>query len=110
MGDLQVGDVVRSAAGRDEGEPYVVVGFSDGRVLLSEGRKKTLRRPKSKNRRHVVWVGRVDEALASRIECRRSRDEDIAEFVGIYRRNGNYSNQDTAENAGHARDSEGAGL
>ncbi|MFP4199886.1 MAG: hypothetical protein ACLFS8_00560 [Clostridia bacterium] len=109
MGDLQVGDVVRSAAGRDRGESYVVIGFSDGRVLLSEGRRKTLRRPKLKNPRHLVRVGRVDEALASRIECRRGRDEDIAEFVAIHRRNGSFSNLDTEDNAGYACESEGAG-
>jgi len=87
VGEFAVGDVVRSEAGRDAGDPYVVIGFSDHRVLVSEGEKKTLRRPKEKNPRHLVRVGRIDSALASRIECRRSRDEDIAEFLRVYLRN-----------------------
>ena len=111
MGEFAVGDVVRSIAGRDAGDPYVVVGLSDNRVLLSEGAKKTLRRPKSKNARHLVRVGRIDEGLASRILCRRSRDEDIAEFIAIFRRHNGELDQTSSKGfATDRRDSEGAGL
>ncbi len=112
MGDMRIGDVVRSTAGRDAGDPYVVVGVSEERVLLSEGGRRSLRRPKSKNPRHVVRVGRIDEFLASRIECRRSRDEDIAEFIAVFHRQTGDRNREhicVTECAGIPRDGEGAG-
>ena len=83
--ELEQGDLVRSVAGRDAGQVYAVVGFvEDGRVLVSEGDRRTLRRPKRKNRRHLVKVGRLEAITASRLQCRRARDEEIKKSIGDF--------------------------
>ncbi len=54
--DLQVGSVVRSTAGRDKGHLFVVVGRQGTKVLVADGRRRTVNRPKRKNLRHVEPV------------------------------------------------------
>jgi len=66
---MEIGDVVRSLRGRDRGRRLLVVGESPLRVLVADGDLRPLRRPKPKNVRHVVKVGRLPEAL-----CQRLRD------------------------------------
>lgn len=56
----EVGSVVISAAGKDRGIYYAVVGAApDGRVLCSDGRKRRLNNPKRKNARHLLAAGPV---------------------------------------------------
>lgn len=53
---VQVGQVVVSKAGRDQGKAYVVVDVTaDGFALVADGKKRLVRRPKRKNLRHVGW-------------------------------------------------------
>ncbi len=82
--EFDVGDLVTSVAGRDKAKIYAVVGFQNGRVLLSEGSRRTLKRPKKKNPNHVVKVGRLDRRIASRLTCRRAGDEEIKRSIGAF--------------------------
>ena len=48
------GQIVRAAAGRDKGELfYVAGGDGEGRLLLCDGKRRKLARPKAKKPRHV---------------------------------------------------------
>lgn len=52
---LEPGRVVSSRAGRDRGKLYVVYRvLDDGFVLVVDGDKRTVARPKRKNPRHLV--------------------------------------------------------
>lgn len=51
--DLAVGQLVKSLSGRDKGQHYLVLGFKDNRVMLADGRTRTLKKPKQKNRKHL---------------------------------------------------------
>lgn len=67
MGDLRPGQLVRSLAGRDKGEHYLVIEVLDSRqVLVANGRNRPLSRPKKKNTAHLQYYDRgIDiEALA----------------------------------------------
>ena len=55
------GRVVRSIAGRDAGVFYVVLEDRDGRVLLADGKRRPLERPKCKSRRHIRKTNTVLE-------------------------------------------------
>ena len=55
------GRVVRSIAGRDAGVFYVVLEDRDGRVLLGDGKRRPLERPKCKSRRHIRKTNTVLE-------------------------------------------------
>ena len=52
--------VVMSLAGHDKGTLYVVVGESENKLLLCDGKNKLLKSPKSKNKKHLKEIGKVD--------------------------------------------------
>lgn len=65
--DLQIGRLVTSTAGRDAGRPYVVFKLpADGFVLVVDGDKRPVHRPKRKNPRHLQIHEGVDAQLAAR--------------------------------------------
>ena len=54
---LERGRVVKSLAGRDEGSLLAVMQVQSGCVILCDGKERPIDRPKSKNIRHVEFVG-----------------------------------------------------
>jgi len=52
--ELEIGSVVKSKAGRDAGDLLTVVGFSDGCVLVCDGKQRPVERPKRKNPLHLA--------------------------------------------------------
>ena len=57
--EFQVGDVVCSKAGRDEGTFLVVVGIEGGYPLLCDGKQRPLERPKRKNPLQTMETNRA---------------------------------------------------
>ena len=55
--------VVMSLAGHDKGVLYIVVGENDNKLLLCDGKNKTLESPKSKNKKHLKEIGKVNLSL-----------------------------------------------
>ncbi len=51
--DLKLGQLVRSLSGRDKEKFYLVIGFTANRILLADGRNRTMKNPKQKNRKHL---------------------------------------------------------
>ena len=50
-----IGRVVWSRAGRDKKRPFLIVGIADdGKVLIADGKLRTLAKPKKKNLKHLV--------------------------------------------------------
>ena len=66
--------VVKSAAGRDKERLLAVVGESDGRVLVCDGKERPIERPKQKNKKHLVFTGQClnEEELNSNKSLRRA--------------------------------------
>lgn len=52
--EFQVGEVVRSKAGRDKGTFLAVAGIEGGYPLLCDGKHRPLQRPKRKNPLHLA--------------------------------------------------------
>lgn len=79
----RLGQVVRSAAGRDRGRHYLVVRIiAPHFVSVSDGRARTASNPKQKNVRHLDFCPRVAESLARRLEQGESiEDEEIRSFL-----------------------------
>ena len=66
---LEKGTVVRSLAGRDNDKLLVIIGGDEKSVLLCDGKERPIDRPKSKNIRHVEFVGasiKEDETATNR--------------------------------------------
>lgn len=51
---FEIGQVVRSTAGRDRDRYMLVVGFDSQCVLLCDGKQRPLEKPKRKNPRHLA--------------------------------------------------------
>ncbi len=51
------GMIVRSSAGSDKDNFFVVVKEESGRVYISDGKRRKLAAPKSKNPKHLALTG-----------------------------------------------------
>lgn len=66
---VKPGQWVTSTAGRDKGNHYLVLEVVDERaIVIVDGARRTLARPKRKNVRHVWVHDVVDEGLAEALE------------------------------------------
>lgn len=52
--ELTLGSIVRSRAGRDKGNYFVVTAIEDNAVLICDGKERPLERPKRKNLKHIA--------------------------------------------------------
>jgi len=65
----QVGQAVKSKAGRDKGRILFVVETADeDHVLVADGDMRRIERPKMKKARHLVKLSAFSYELASKIE------------------------------------------
>jgi large subunit ribosomal protein L14e len=80
---LEVGQLVRSKAGRDCGRFFLVVGVADERtVALADGDLRGISRPKLKNVRHLeVFPVRLKEAEARLAVSRVVTEKAVAEAI-----------------------------
>lgn len=76
--DELLGSIVVSRAGRDEGEQYLVIGtLGEGMVLLADGERRPVGRPKKKNIKHIRVVD-VNPALRDKLASgRQVTDEEV---------------------------------
>lgn len=63
-------DIVVSLAGHDKGKLYQVVGEEKGKLLLADGKNKTLAKPKIKSPKHVRPTALSKRAPATDKEIR----------------------------------------
>lgn len=81
------GNFARSIAGHDKGKLYVVIGEESSRLILSDGRYKTIENPKVKNRKHIQIVKCNDKSLKEKIEsCDKDKNETIKRAIKLYER------------------------
>lgn len=79
---LSIGQIVTSLAGRDAGQPYLVIGKSGKYVLLADGRERSVTNPKKKNIRHVKLYKTIAEAVADKLHYgHKVSDEDIRQAI-----------------------------
>ncbi|MDT3699490.1 MAG: KOW domain-containing RNA-binding protein [Thermincola sp.] len=81
MIDIKVGQLVRSAAGRDEGKYYLVYDVLDKAfVRVMDGEKKKLTNPKKKNMKHLAFFPEVAESIADKLNRgEKVTEEEVAE-------------------------------
>ena len=65
---IEVGSVVISKAGRDQGRAFLLVGeVNDDFVMVANGALRKMDHQKKKRRKHLKPTGRVVEALRQRL-------------------------------------------
>ena len=67
--DIQKSDIVRSCAGRDQGNLFVVLAVEGDQLLLADGKSRKVEAPKRKKRRHVQFVASEQTRLSDKIKC-----------------------------------------
>ena len=67
ISDFNISDVVKSTAGRDQGELFYVIDEDPVYLMLANGKDRTLDKPKRKKRRHVQKVLRSETRVAAKI-------------------------------------------
>ena len=79
--ELRPGQLVRSLAGRDKGEHYLVIEVLTPRqVLLANGRSRTLNRLKKKNIAHLQRYGRRAD-IEELLNARKLTDSQVIRFL-----------------------------
>lgn len=71
MIEMKKGMVVRSLAGHDKTQLFVILDADDEYVYLADGRLRCVDKPKRKKRKHVQQTNYIDEAI-----CQSERIED----------------------------------
>ena len=62
------GDVVRSAAGHDQGQFFLVIREEGDFLWLVDGKNRRIEAPKKKRRKHVVSAGFWTHPVAGRMQ------------------------------------------
>ncbi len=56
---IQVGDVVKSVAGRDKEKSFLVIAIYEDKAKLVDGKTRKIAKPKTKNVKHIQKVSPV---------------------------------------------------
>ena len=75
--EVQLAQLVRSLAGRDKGELYLVVAMDGAWVWVADGRGRGIGKPKKKNRRHLQLSYKVAADLKDKAAAGSLTDEEI---------------------------------
>eukprot|EP00792_Barthelona_sp_PAP020_P010327 TRINITY_DN3686_c0_g1_i1.p3 TRINITY_DN3686_c0_g1~~TRINITY_DN3686_c0_g1_i1.p3 ORF type:complete len:95 (-),score=13.83 TRINITY_DN3686_c0_g1_i1:877-1161(-) len=66
--ELQVGQLVRSKAGRDQGNVFLITKIVDENfVEISDGDLRRIEKPKKKKVKHLVITNKISEVIAGKI-------------------------------------------
>lgn len=67
--ELEIGQLVRSKAGRDRGRYYLVWGqVGDNFIRVVDGEVRRLDNPKLKNVKHVQVAGKVADEIVQKVQ------------------------------------------
>ena len=83
---FSIGDAVLVLAGRGCGRWMRVVGQEEGFLLLADGRRCPVEKPKRKNPKHVAALTRADSAVAQKlVRGEPIRNSDLRKDLAIVR-------------------------
>ena len=65
--DIVKSNIVKSTAGRDEGDLFFVLDTQEEFLLLADGKRRRVESPKRKKRKHVSFGGESHSVVAEKI-------------------------------------------
>ena len=65
--DIVKSNIVKSIAGRDEGDLFFVLAKQEDFLLLADGKRRRIESPKRKRVKHVAFVAQSDSVVAEKI-------------------------------------------
>lgn len=87
MEDWQIGQVVKSKAGRDKGRVFVVIGkFDDQHFLVTDGDLRKIEKPKKKKIKHLQKYNDIIWQIKEKIQNGdKLTNEEIRKFLEPYK-------------------------
>ena len=67
MEEISISDIIVSAAGRDQGKLFYVIGTEGVYALVANGKDRKLEHPKRKKLKHVRFVTRIESGVALKL-------------------------------------------
>lgn len=87
MISYELGSLVKSLAGHDKENLFIIIGESSEYVVLVDGKYRTLDNPKYKKKKHVQIIHKTDETLNKKLmHDSRVTDEEIKYCIRCYNR------------------------
>ena len=81
------GRIVTPKAGQDQGRAFLVIGTADdGRLLIADGKRRRIARPKKKNPAHLNFLTEPDPGTLAAIEGNRVSDPILRSVLARYRK------------------------
>ena len=85
MEAYEVGSLVKSKAGHDKDQIYVIIKADDEYIYLSDGIYKTLDKLKKKKRKHIQRINYIDEQINKKIKNHEPMiNEEIKRTIKLY--------------------------
>ena len=81
------GQIVTPKAGQDQGRAFLVIGTAeDGKLLIADGKRRRITRPKKKNPAHVKRLAFPDPGTLAAITENRFSDRTLRAALARYRK------------------------
>ncbi len=77
-----------SMSGHDKGGVYAIVKEEADAVYLADGKRRTLEKPKKKNKKHVQVIKQLPEEVAEVFAQGNFRNEEIKRAIKLYQGGG----------------------
>ena len=78
--------IVRSLCGHDSGELFCVMDAGDGWLLLADGKRRRVNKPKRKNEKHVVLAGGWNHPTIEKVRTGQPvRDRELRAALAAFR-------------------------
>ena len=85
MERFELGSLMKSKAGHDKGEIFVIIKVEKEYVYLVDGKYRTLANPKKKNKKHVQPILFIEKNLYDKLKTNQKIiDEDIKRAIKCY--------------------------
>ncbi len=84
MKQYEIGMLVRSKSGHDQGTVYVIMDMQGEYLYLVDGRIRTLSKPKKKNSKHVQRIDVIIDEIVTMKMNNTLIDEKIKRAIKLY--------------------------
>lgn len=81
MDNFVIGTIVKSIAGHDQNNFFVILNVENEYVYLVDGKTRTLAKPKKKKKKHIHITSGVNEQFVSRLNNNELLDAHIRKYI-----------------------------
>jgi len=67
MKELQIGQIVKSKAGRDQGKIFIIINIDGDYLYLVDGNIRRMEKPKKKKKKHVQPINEIIKSIQQKV-------------------------------------------